>query len=564
MGSGSVSICPRCQLEFTGGELKCPHDGRRLLTTAAGDSERVGQVIDESFTILGHIGSGGMGAVYRALQHSMEREVALKLLRKDLVADADTVRRFLREARAASQLAHPNIITLFDFGQTAEGELYIVMELLKGRSLRELIAVEGALSAERACAITYQICDALQVAHDNKVVHRDLKPDNIFVLGGAGNQGEFVKLLDFGIAKFKGEDVSAITANGAVCGTPAYMSPEQVIGKVEVDRRTDIYAAGVVLYEMLAGRPPFRADTPVGVMMAHVHERADPLRVARPDIAVPAQVEELLMRTLSKTIARRPQSAVELKNELSAAMGAFHTIGLRTGLRGVDSTAGTPAPPSDLALDTLDAEYTLGESIPMAVPLTEAAFFPEASRRTRWPLLLILALGAVVGLLVLDRFVGNRDHGTSSPAPDATSSPVVVARGPTDVPVVASSAPATDPHPAVGAERRSDRRPPAPPWRVVSIDTVPAGASVTLGGKPKGQTPVQLRLNYGEEGELVLTHAGFSRWVRSVDPSWQPESPIRLQAEPELVTKKPTRRPPRKPAGKRRPKTGPGDLPFVK
>ena len=332
-------ICPRCLETFQGGKRRCPHDSHTLLVINREQDARVGEVILDRLTLLGLEGSGGMGTVYRALQHSMGREVAVKVLKRSFSTDRALVKRFMREARSASRLAHPNIITVFDFGQTSRGELYLVMELLKGRSLRQISELEGALPTERVLSLIGQLCDALTSAHEMGVIHCDIKPDNVFVLSGAGQSGEFIKVIDFGLAKVVRPDGTISNKDVRVDGTPAYMSPEQVMGQ-PVDRRTDIYSIGVLLYELLAGRLPFNKTQAARMLMAHVLEEPRPLREARQDPERPEGVDEVVMRALSKKPDDRPADAFELKKLLLRAWGARPSLVAKPRLRV------SPAPPN--------------------------------------------------------------------------------------------------------------------------------------------------------------------------------------------------------------------------
>jgi serine/threonine protein kinase/tetratricopeptide (TPR) repeat protein len=313
-------ICPRCRHVFSWQESVCPDDGVRLLVFDHEDGSRVGEVIQDRLTLLGLLGTGGMGTVYRALQHSMGREVAVKLLRRYLSSDEALVERFMREARSASRLAHPNIITVFDFGKTDEEELFLVMELLRGRSIRQIIEAEGPLPIDRVLALVEQVCDALHAAHEMGVIHCDIKPDNVFVLTGAGQHGEFVKVIDFGLAKVLRPDGTISDKDLKVDGTPAYMAPEQIMAQ-GVDRRTDIYALGVLTYEMLAATLPFNTSQAARMMLAHVLEDPRPLREARLDPARPEAIDRVVMSALAKSPSDRPATARDFRRMLRQAWG---------------------------------------------------------------------------------------------------------------------------------------------------------------------------------------------------------------------------------------------------
>jgi len=279
----------------------------------------VGRTIEGRYKLLELLGEGGMGTVYRALQLSMDREVAVKVLKPELAGDETSVARFFREVKSGSALNHPNIVTIFDFGRTEEKLTYMAMELLVGRTLARLVVREHP-SVKTVCVIIAQVCDALVAAHEAGIIHRDLKPANIFVVGRLPDMQ--VKVVDFGIAKLVETGQPQITQTGALCGTPGYMSPEQASGE-ELDARSDLYSVGVILFELLTGMAPFQGASPVEVLIKHLHEIPPPLEELLGEGAVPVGLSDLVRRCLAKRPADRPQTATyvgRVMRELAAVL----------------------------------------------------------------------------------------------------------------------------------------------------------------------------------------------------------------------------------------------------
>ncbi len=264
----------------------------------------VGKIVADRFEILERIGDGGTGVVYKAKQLSVDRIIAVKVLGAHVSTDPQWMKRFQNEARAACKLEHPNTVRVLDFGQTREGLLFIAMEYLNGHSLRAEIERHGRLTSTRALQIIAQISASLQEAHTQGIIHRDIKPDNVFLVDLKGG-GDMVKVLDFSVAKTDAPDAQ-LTRAGVVFGTPAYMSPEQGRG-VPLSPASDLYAVGIVAYELLMGHPPFSAAIPTDVVLMHLRNTPPPLS------GVPSRIAQLVMRCLDKDPKRRPASAAELE-----------------------------------------------------------------------------------------------------------------------------------------------------------------------------------------------------------------------------------------------------------
>jgi serine/threonine protein kinase len=296
-----MKYCPICERNYDDMSQVCEMDGATLKLVGKKQDPYVGNIIKGRYNVISKLGEGGMGAVYLAEQVSVGRKVALKLLQGTYASDDEFIGRFRREARLAASLNHRNIVTVYDFDQANDGTLFIAMEYLNGQKLSDVIRQDGPLGIGRAVRLGLQIAEGLDAAHRTGVIHRDIKPDNIMVLGERGT--EEIKLMDFGIARMMDSGtISNLTRTGVIMGTPAYMAPEQAEG-AGVSEQTDIYALGVVLYEMISGSVPFKASTPSAVLIKHLQEMPVPLRKLRRE--VPAPIERVVMQALEKKPQKR-------------------------------------------------------------------------------------------------------------------------------------------------------------------------------------------------------------------------------------------------------------------
>ncbi|MEC7519031.1 MAG: serine/threonine-protein kinase [Myxococcota bacterium] len=322
-----MRICPTCRTAYPArGRATCANDGTRLVDAeeyaASKNDPLLGQLVAGRFHVLERIGTGGMGTVYRAEQSGLDRPVALKVLKRELISDRETVARFHREAKAMSLLMHPNTVRVFDFGEDDDGHLFLAMELLEGELLTAWIEREGTPPIEQAMRTIQEILRSLAEAHSKGIIHRDLKPDNIFLARVEGHSRPVVKVLDFGIAKVFREDrqIDQLeTQAGTVFGTPRYMSPEQAQGKT-LDHRSDLYTVGTLLYQLLTGSPPFVDDDAVVVMAKHIRETPPSPRVAAPERPIPRTLDKLVMKALGKEPDDRFDNAEAMEARLMACL----------------------------------------------------------------------------------------------------------------------------------------------------------------------------------------------------------------------------------------------------
>ncbi|MDY0060317.1 MAG: serine/threonine-protein kinase [Myxococcota bacterium] len=422
--------CPLCKQQFADELGFCPDDGTPLTGGRPPKIQDplVGKVLAGRFELLACIGKGAFGAVYRARQRFVQghRDVALKVIRAEHVGTPEVVARFLREAQTASSLSHPNIVTLFDFGQADDGTLFLAMELLEGSSLAAVLRAEGPFPLRRAVAVLRQVCDGLEPAHAQGIYHRDLKPENL-MLSRVGSNPDFLKILDFGIARIDSAASPRLTRVGTTLGTPAYMAPEQGRGE-EVDQRADIYALGVILFELLAGRPPFSGDSALAVMIQHCEAPVPALRSFVPTAELPPQVQTLVEQLLAKSREQRPASVQEVRLRLedlvrssrsATSTGPFYSGG---GHEPARREAGSPRPaayagleelPSptprvELLQDLVEAPTAPQQPLPLGLPGETGPVYELVRRRppaSRAPIFLVgvLSLLLLVGGLLLTR-----------------------------------------------------------------------------------------------------------------------------------------------------------------
>ncbi len=317
----SEVVCPQCGNLCVETHKFCPVCGFPIheFFQKSSDDPLIGTTLPGGYVLLELVGVGGMGRVYRAEQKALGRTVAVKIIHPHLLGDESASVRFITEARAASRMNHPNSVAVIDFGKNGS-QLYIVMEFLRGRDLARVAFEEGPLPFRRVVDILRQVLTALSEAHHLGIIHRDLKPENI-VLEQLRSGGDFVKVVDFGLAKMRTEIASNVTSPGIVCGTPDYMAPEQGRGDA-IDSRSDLYACGVIIYQLLTGVLPFEGDSPTQVVLMHMSKRPLDPREAAPRRNIPKSLAEVCLKALEKDAKDRYQTADELSEALGAALSA--------------------------------------------------------------------------------------------------------------------------------------------------------------------------------------------------------------------------------------------------
>ncbi len=421
-----ASACAKCGGENDPDATACFTCGEPLVQTI-----RLGQMVDGRFEIRDRLGRGGMGAVYRAFDRKLEEEVALKVLREDVSGSAEARRRFITEIKLARKVIHRNVCRIFEYGEDA-GLTYIAMELIEGTDLKQLVARAGQLPPREAFAIAIQVADGLEAIHHVGVIHRDLKASNIMIDGTGA-----VRLMDFGIAKEAAQDATGATATGHVVGTPSCMSPEQARGD-KVDFRSDIYSLGVVIFELFAGQPLFDAETPLGLLMKHIHE-APPLtgpRAAR----LPASLVPVLRIALEKAREARYPSAAAFSAALRSAMEESSATELTA-----DGTEGTLEVGTGARIEDHPTEAAQTAVAPGNLPTREStrvaptvALPPRPAPTPATKLRLHPAIGGVAALVVLGTIgyvLSPRpavDPAPPTPSPAPTASP---STGPVGTPV---------------------------------------------------------------------------------------------------------------------------------
>ncbi len=445
--------CPTCQGSYPNNYAVCPADGSPLEEVGTWAD---GSVIRGKYRVLAKVGQGGMGSVYKALHLAFDELRALKVIAPELLSDELFVKRFKHEAVITRRLQHPNAVRVDDIDEAEDGRPFIVMEFIEGKSLKKLIREEGPLPTPRVLSIIKQATSALDAAHRLGMVHRDIKPDNIALVDAA--DAETVKVLDFGIAKMKearmGEAAGmTLTGAGVVIGTPQYMSPEQAMGKRgdELDGRADLYSLGVVMYQMLTADLPFKADTTMEMLLAHMQKPPAPIATLHPELQVPENVAALTMRLLEKNRDMRPASARALIQEIEKiekdmsnplktrvvtpdeVIRASQSRGPSGGDRGAGRAA-VPPPPPPPPVPPVETPKRVQPPVVRAQPPIPAPPLPPKPAESHWGMwaaLIVLLVGIGGFGLYIAKWRSPAHEGDTVVTPTATLSadPASVEKG---------------------------------------------------------------------------------------------------------------------------------------
>jgi serine/threonine protein kinase len=481
---------------------------KRSLAPPGPASDRyLGCTIDNRYKVEGIVGEGGMGVVYQCRHKIIDKRVALKILRADLARDAEVTERFLMEAKAASAIQDEHIISISDFGQLPDGAAYFVMEFLEGTPLALVAGGNIPMPLPRILRIALQLSEGLAAAHQLGIVHRDLKPDNVFLIQ-RGKETDFVKILDFGIAKVSSNATGRLTQVGSVFGTPHYMSPEQAAG-TPLDHRGDIYSLGVMLYELATGRVPFDAENFVGILSQQLYQDPEPPRQAAPKANIPAAFEAIILKCMHKKPERRYQSMQELREELL-------DLEQRIGKLPLDAVhdSGRPSDPAEVAASV--------EGTALSTELSLASLRPR-----RWPMYAAIALpvALVAGILLSQlrgTVRGRMAEADLEPPPAQMVPRAAAAPAPT---------PAPEPAPA-----------PAAASVQVLIGVAPTAAHVFMGDRDLGSSPVSIDVPKGSLVAVEVRHPGFESQLLELDGT-EPRMSVELVSKNKKKKRKVRRAP---------------------
>ena len=496
--AGSAWLCPGCDVEPAPptGEPICPACGAKLVEVKPRGDDLTGQVIDGRFEIRGLVGEGGMGTVYRAWQRSIGRELAIKLIDARHSRDPMAVRRFLREARLASQLSQPNTVSVFDFGQAGDGRLFIAMELVRGRTLADVLDAEGRFPVARAAWIGVQLCDALDAAHRLHIVHRDLKPANVVVLDDPPGR-DLVKVLDFGLAKSLKDTETHATDTGLVVGTPRYMAPEVVMGESPTPQ-SDLYAVGVILGELVTGKALWDATS----FPALAGQKMVETPVLR---EMPEGIRAVVAKLVAPEVGDRPASASQARGMLRPLVADSETpvpmnrprderprltgptVAARAHAPTVDDEAAlSAAPPLPSVAIPLSASEAQAATPSSLASLSSVAAMPRRSRA------LVAGAGLVIaGAVVAAIAVATRDR-PRPPPPPPPPQPAAVIDAAVAEPAIAADAAEAAPIDAAAIAMVN-----------LTVTSRPSGLAVRIDGVERGTTPVTVPVPRGTSAVAI-------------------------------------------------------------
>ncbi len=501
-------VCPACNTRYDEGGAFCSRDGTPLVKDPQGmRTDLVGQILADRYRVVRLIGEGGMGQVYEAQHVNINKRFALKLLRPEIVSNGEAVARFRQEAWSASSIGHENIIEIEDFATLPSGAVYLAMEFLEGVALSERMRQDPPPSFGESLDIMLQVVGGLAAAHDKGIVHRDMKPENIFLAQKHGRP--LVKILDFGIAKVSGaEGNKSLTRTGTIFGTPHYMSPEQALGK-PLDLRADIYSVGVIMYELFTGKVPFEAESFMGILTKHITTQPMPPRQAAPERAIPAEIEAIILRALAKEPDERYQTMGELGAELAAVANEVapevlqprpmsqvlaHISKPQSAVLPARHATPMPRPPSGAQRLPPSSEVAKVEAV-APKKKSAAPYFVVAG------VLVAAAAGAVVWV-------------TRAPTPQPTPQPPVVVAPKQEQPVV------TPPSKPVVT---------APVVEEVIVDSVPPGAKIYIDGVAVADTPEAVKVEAGKTKVVVIKKDGFVDQEQTIDPQKSHKLLVKLE-----------------------------------
>lgn len=493
-------VCPACNTRYDEGGAFCSRDGTPLVKNPdAHKTDLVGQILADRYRVVRLVGEGGMGQVYEAQHVNINKRFALKLLRPEIVSNAEAVARFRQEAWASSSIGHENIIEIEDFATLPSGAVYLAMEFLDGQPLSERMREETPIGFGEALDVMLQVASGLSAAHDKSIVHRDMKPENVFLAQKYGRP--LVKILDFGIAKVSGaEGNKSLTRTGTIFGTPHYMSPEQALGK-PLDHRADIYSVGVIMYELFTGKVPFEAESFMGILTKHITTQPTPPTQVAPERNIAPAIEAVILRALAKEPEERYQSMAELAGELAAIASELAPEVLQPRPSS-QALAQISKPLSVMMPSRTATPLPRPPSGAVPLPLDETKPQPKKRSATPYVLLATFLVAAAAGAVV---------YVVRAPAAAPAPTPPPVAVTPPPKPV--------EPAPP----------PPAPELEEVIVDSVPPGAKIYADDVALGDTPDTVKVEKGKTKAIVLKKDGFVDKSETVDPAKTKKLLVRLE-----------------------------------